>query len=158
MHSIFPQQTLMFPELFCHFTYLAASSSVRLRLRRASAPLSSVVPVFGSQRPERADSDALTSSYVKFGMELSLLVPAGGGLCQDVLVVADGMGAAPAVVGPDSLNMSNNGHRLTPLKVISDGARQRRSGGGPGGGCARRPVGTYLYLHAIGVGNHVIVP
>jgi hypothetical protein len=33
------------------------------------------------------------------------------------------------------------------------GARRRRSGGGPGEGCARRPVGTYLYLHAVGVGN-----
>jgi hypothetical protein len=38
------------------------------------------------------------------------------------------------------------------------GARRRRSGGGPGVGCARRPVGTYLYLHAVGDGNHVAVP
>jgi hypothetical protein len=37
------------------------------------------------------------------------------------------------------------------------GARRRRSGGGPGEGCAHRPVGTYLYLHAVGVGNHVAV-
>jgi hypothetical protein len=28
----------------------------------------------------------------------------------------------------------------------------------PGGGCARRPVGTYLYLHAVGVGNPHAVP
>jgi hypothetical protein len=33
------------------------------------------------------------------------------------------------------------------------GARRRRSGGGPGEGCARKPVGTYLYLHAVGAGN-----
>jgi hypothetical protein len=38
------------------------------------------------------------------------------------------------------------------------GARRRRSGGGPGGGCARMPVGTYLYLHAVGVGNPVALP
>jgi hypothetical protein len=38
------------------------------------------------------------------------------------------------------------------------GARRRRSGGGPGEGCARMPVGTYLYLHAVGVGNLVAVP
>jgi hypothetical protein len=38
------------------------------------------------------------------------------------------------------------------------GARRRRSGGGPGEGCARMPVGAYLYLHAVGVGNHVAVP
>jgi hypothetical protein len=37
------------------------------------------------------------------------------------------------------------------------GARRRRSGGGPGGGCARRPVGTYLFLHAVGDGNPVTV-
>jgi hypothetical protein len=29
-------------------------------------------------------------------------------------------------------------------------AHRRRSGGGPGGGCVRMPVGTYLYLHAVG--------
>jgi hypothetical protein len=34
-------------------------------------------------------------------------------------------------------------------------AAQRR---GPGEGCARRPVGTYLYLHAVGVGNLLAVP
>jgi hypothetical protein len=33
-----------------------------------------------------------------------------------------------------------------------------RSGGGPGGGCARRPVGTYLYLHPVGGGNPIAVP
>jgi hypothetical protein len=38
------------------------------------------------------------------------------------------------------------------------GARRRRSGGDPGEGCARRPVGTYLYLHAVCACNHVAVP
>jgi hypothetical protein len=38
------------------------------------------------------------------------------------------------------------------------GARRRRGGGGPGEGCARRPVGTYLYLHAVGAGNPIAVP
>jgi hypothetical protein len=38
--------------------------------------------------------------------------------------------------------------------LYTDGARQRRSGGG----CARRPVGTYLYLHAVGAGNPIAVP
>jgi hypothetical protein len=38
------------------------------------------------------------------------------------------------------------------------GARRQRSGGGLGGGCARWPVGTYLYLHAVGAGDHVAVP
>jgi hypothetical protein len=37
-------------------------------------------------------------------------------------------------------------------------ARRRSSGGAPGGGCARKPVGTYLYLHAVGAGNPVAVP
>jgi hypothetical protein len=37
------------------------------------------------------------------------------------------------------------------------GACRRRSGFGPGVGLARMPVGTYLYLHAVGVGNHVAV-
>jgi hypothetical protein len=50
---------------------------------------------------------------------------------------------------------------LTKLRTDTQynihGARRRRSGGGPGEGCARRPVGTYLYLHAVGVGNHVAV-
>jgi hypothetical protein len=30
--------------------------------------------------------------------------------------------------------------------------------GGPGGGRARMPVGTYLYLHAVCVGNPIAVP
>jgi hypothetical protein len=30
-------------------------------------------------------------------------------------------------------------------------------GGGPGEGCAPRPVGTYLYLHAVGARNLVAV-
>jgi hypothetical protein len=37
------------------------------------------------------------------------------------------------------------------------GARRRRSGGGPGGRCARKPVGTYVYLHAVGAGNPIAV-
>jgi hypothetical protein len=42
-------------------------------------------------------------------------------------------------------------------KLFTCCALRRRRGGGPGEGCARRPVGTYLYLHAVGVGNHVAV-
>jgi hypothetical protein len=38
------------------------------------------------------------------------------------------------------------------------GARWRRSGGDPGVGCTHMPVGTYLYLHAVGAVNHVAVP
>jgi hypothetical protein len=44
------------------------------------------------------------------------------------------------------------------LSCVGWGARRRRRGGGPGEGCARRPVGTYLYLHAVGVGNPIAVP
>jgi hypothetical protein len=43
-------------------------------------------------------------------------------------------------------------------ELLMFGARRRRSVGGPGGGCARRPVGTYLYLHAVGAGNPIAVP
>jgi hypothetical protein len=46
----------------------------------------------------------------------------------------------------------------TLAELISTGARRRRNGGGPGEGCARRPVGTYLYLHAVGAGNPIAVP
>jgi hypothetical protein len=35
------------------------------------------------------------------------------------------------------------------------GARRRHTGSGPGGGCVHMPVGTYLYLHAVGAGNPV---
>jgi hypothetical protein len=35
--------------------------------------------------------------------------------------------------------------------------RWRRSGGGPGGGCACMHVSTYLYLHVVGASNHVAV-
>jgi hypothetical protein len=38
------------------------------------------------------------------------------------------------------------------------GACRRRSGGRPGWGCARMPVDTCLYLHAVGASNHVAVP
>jgi hypothetical protein len=48
-------------------------------------------------------------------------------------------------------------HKLR-INIGVDGARRRRSGGGPGGECARRPVGTYLYLHAVGASSHVAVP
>jgi hypothetical protein len=42
--------------------------------------------------------------------------------------------------------------------VSSESPRRRRNGGGPGVGCVRMPVGTYLYLHAVGAGNPVAVP
>jgi hypothetical protein len=43
--------------------------------------------------------------------------------------------------------------------VVTDmGARRWRSGGGPGVGCAHMPVGTYLYMYAVGVSKHVAVP
>jgi hypothetical protein len=48
--------------------------------------------------------------------------------------------------------------RGMPFRFMIGGARRRRSGGDPGEGCARRPVGTYLDLHAVGAGNHVAVP
>jgi hypothetical protein len=38
------------------------------------------------------------------------------------------------------------------------GARRRRSGGGSGVGCAPMPVGSHLYFHAVGDGNHASVP
>jgi hypothetical protein len=41
--------------------------------------------------------------------------------------------------------------------ILDNGARRRRSGGGPGRGCDCRPVGTYLYLRAVGDGNPVAV-
>jgi hypothetical protein len=55
--------------------------------------------------------------------------------------------------------------RLSPLSlgvhvtllVRNVGARRRRSGSGPGGGCTRKPVGTYLYSHAVGASNLVAV-
>jgi hypothetical protein len=37
------------------------------------------------------------------------------------------------------------------------GTRRRGIGGGPGEGCARRPIGTYLYLQSVGAGNPVVV-
>jgi hypothetical protein len=46
----------------------------------------------------------------------------------------------------------------TKLHTHTHGARRRRSGGGSGEGCARRPVGTNLYLHAVGACNSVAVP
>jgi hypothetical protein len=47
---------------------------------------------------------------------------------------------------------------LSPQCAARSGARRRRNGGGPGEGCARMPVGTYLYLHAVGASNPVAVP
>jgi hypothetical protein len=35
---------------------------------------------------------------------------------------------------------------------------RRRSSGGPGGGCARMPVGTHPHLLVVGVGNPIAVP
>jgi hypothetical protein len=34
------------------------------------------------------------------------------------------------------------------------GARRRRSNGGLGGGCARKPVGTHPQLLLVGAGKH----
>jgi hypothetical protein len=47
---------------------------------------------------------------------------------------------------------------ISTREYIRVGARRRRNGGGLGGGCARTPVGTYLYLHAVGASNPVTVP
>jgi hypothetical protein len=41
---------------------------------------------------------------------------------------------------------------------VDHDARRRRSGGGPGRGCARGPVSTYFYLHAVRTGNRIVVP
>jgi hypothetical protein len=38
------------------------------------------------------------------------------------------------------------------------GARRRRSGGGPRGGCARMPAGTHPHLHVVGASNPIAVP
>jgi hypothetical protein len=62
----------------------------------------------------------LAFSYVIFGMEVNLLVPARGPLCQDALVVGTGVRADPAVFEPGSFNMSNNCHRLASPKVTPD--------------------------------------
>jgi hypothetical protein len=48
--------------------------------------------------------------------------------------------------------------RAGRMCLAQAGARRRRNGGGPGEGCARKPVGTYLYLHAVGACNPVAVP
>jgi hypothetical protein len=53
-------------------------------------------------------------------MEVSLVVRVRGPMCLNALLVGDGVGAALAVVGPGPLNVSNNTHRLTSPKVISD--------------------------------------
>jgi hypothetical protein len=42
--------------------------------------------------------------------------------------------------------------------LLLKGARRRRRSGGPGGRCARKPVGTYIYIYAVGASNHVAVP
>jgi hypothetical protein len=49
-------------------------------------------------------------------------------------------------------------HQRPHKEYCPKSARRRRSGGGPGEGCACRPAGTYLYLHAVGAGNPVAVP
>jgi hypothetical protein len=43
------------------------------------------------------------------------------------------------------------------MQLRTMGARRRRSGGGPGGGCARMPVGTYPHLLVAGAGNYIAV-
>jgi hypothetical protein len=40
-------------------------------------------------------------------------------------------------------------HRRNRHNQRQHGARRRHSGGGPGVGCARMPIGTCLYLHAV---------
>jgi hypothetical protein len=42
------------------------------------------------------------------------------------------------------------------LLICIEYMNRRRNGGGPGGGCARRPVGTHLHL--LVVGNPIAVP
>jgi hypothetical protein len=70
--------------------------------------LSNVEPVFGSLRPERTDSHAVTPSYVTIKMGMSLLVLVGGAMCRDAIVIGAVMGAVPTVAGPGSLNKNNN--------------------------------------------------
>jgi hypothetical protein len=89
MQPRFPQRTLVPPELFEQFIVLAASSSIRFRLRMvlASDSLPNVDSVVGSLRPEKMDSHALTLSSDMFGIDVSFLVPAQGPLCRDAIVV-----------------------------------------------------------------------
>jgi hypothetical protein len=49
-------------------------------------------------------------------------------------------------------------HEFMLVGDLGIGVGGERRGGGPGVGCARMSVGTYLYLHAVGAGNHVAVP
>jgi hypothetical protein len=42
--------------------------------------------------------------------------------------------------------------------VIHAGTRLMRNGGGPGGGCASKPVGTYPHLLMVSVGSPIAVP
>jgi hypothetical protein len=61
--------------------------------------------------------------------------------------------------GAESTMQHEMAANINRIKVAmpADGARRRRSGGSPGRGCARRPVGTHLYLHGVGASNHVAV-
>ena len=99
-----------------------AASSVRFRLRPvlASVPLSNVESVFGSLRPERTDSRALTPFYEIFEMEVSLHVRARELLRLDAPAVVAGVGGALVVAGPRTLTGSSTTHRITSLKVTSD--------------------------------------
>jgi hypothetical protein len=47
---------------------------------------------------------------------------------------------------------------ITDEHAAEYGGRRQRNGGGPGGGYARMPAGTYLDLHAVGAGLPVAVP
>jgi hypothetical protein len=62
--------------------------------------MSDVESVFGSLRPERMDSRALTPFYVFFGMEVSLLVRARGPMCLAALVVGAGVWGLSSSSGP----------------------------------------------------------
>jgi hypothetical protein len=42
-------------------------------------------------------------------------------------------------------------------KVLRLGARRRRSGGGPGGGCPLSPASTHTHFLGMGVGKFVAV-
>jgi hypothetical protein len=44
--------------------------------------------------------------------------------------------------------------QLVRVKAPAGGA----AAAAPERGCARMPVGTYLYLHAVGAGNPIAVP
>ena len=121
MRPPFPQRTLVPLELFWQFTSLAASfDRFRRRPVLASAPWSNVESVFGSLRPERTNSRALTPFYAIFEMEVSLHVRAWRLLCLDAPAVGAGVWGGLVVARPRTLNGSSTTHRLASLKVTSD--------------------------------------